>query len=177
VPSHEFHFAQQPLPAPVFGLRDKPNAVALLVTAARLLIERLYVSVIDRDAIYNKYGGKCAYSGTLLEDDWQIDHFIPKCMLDRYNPDKIDPNGLDNLMPTQKVINHYKRGLWLEDFRNLRLKNLHLRLIKLPKSPRVNVSIRRKKYMLKIAGYFGITPDKPFSGKFYFESLHSNPFV
>lgn len=127
--------------------------------------------VIDRIAVYNKFNGKCAYSGSDLDNDWEIDHLVSKCMLDRYNSDKIDPNGFDNLMPTQKVINHYKRGLWLEDFRDLRLKDLHLKLIKLPKCPRANASIRRKKYMFKIAEYFGITPDNPFSGIFYYETL------
>lgn len=140
-------------------------------------IERLYVSVIDRDAVYNKFGGKCAYSGTPLDEDWQVDHLVSKHLLNYYNYDKIDPDGIDNLMPTQKVINHYKRGLWLDDFRDLRLKGLHIKLKKLPKCPRVEQSIRRKKYMLKIAGYFGITPDKPFPGTFYFESLHTDSIV
>ena len=30
-----------------------------------------------RERIYNKFGGLCAYSGTSLEDDWQIDHVKP----------------------------------------------------------------------------------------------------
>lgn len=130
--------------------------------------------MIDRNAVYNKFGGKCAYSGTPLDEDWQVDHLTSKCMLNYYNYDRIDPDCLDNLMPTQKAINHYKRGLWLDDFRYLRLKWLHVRLMNLPKCPRVERSICRKEYMLKIAGYFGITPDKPFSGIFYFESLRTD---
>lgn len=133
--------------------------------------------MIDRNIIYNKYGGRCAYSGTLLDDDWQVDHLIAKRMLAYYNYDRIDPDGIDNLMPTQGVINHYKRGLWLDDFREQRLNKLHIKLMNLPKCPKVEKSIRRKKYMFKIAGYFGITPDKPFSGTFYFESLHTNSVV
>jgi hypothetical protein len=133
--------------------------------------------VIDRDAIYNKYGGRCAYSGTLLEDDWQVDHLLSKQKLGYFNYDEIDPDGLDNLMPTQKIINHYKRALWLDDFRTLWLGGLHTRLKKLPKCPRADKSIKRKTYLLKIAGYFGITPDNPFSGTFYFESLRYNPVM
>lgn len=30
-----------------------------------------------RERIYNKFGGLCAYSGTPLEDDWQIEHIDP----------------------------------------------------------------------------------------------------
>lgn len=133
--------------------------------------------MIDRDMVYNKFGGRCAYSGTPLDKDWQVDHLVSRHMLGLYNYDQIDPDGFDNLMPAQKLINHYKRGLWLEDFRTLRLKELHVRLMKLPKCPRVEKSIRRKEYMLKIAGYFGITPDKPFPGIFYFESLHSHTIM
>lgn len=133
--------------------------------------------MIDRNAVYNKFGGKCAYSGTPLDEDWQIDHLVPNCKSDYCLYDDWDPNGLDNLMPCQKIINHYKRGLWIDDFRTLWLGKLHLRLMKLPKCPKVEKSIRRKKYLLKVAGYFGITPDKPFSGIFYFESLHTDTIM
>ena len=27
-----------------------------------------------REKVYNKYGGKCAYTGKPLGQDWQIDH-------------------------------------------------------------------------------------------------------
>lgn len=33
---------------------------------------------MDRQKIFEKFGGKCAYSGTDLKDDWQIDHMEPK---------------------------------------------------------------------------------------------------
>lgn len=127
--------------------------------------------MIDRNVVYNKFGGRCAYSGTMLEDDWQVDHLLSKLQLGYFNYDGIDPDSIDNLMPCQKLINHYKRALWLDDFRTLWLGKLHEKIAKLPKCPRVEKSIRRKKYMLKIAQYFNITPDKPFSGIFYFESI------
>jgi hypothetical protein len=73
-------------------------------------------------------------------------------------------------MPTQKLINHYKNTLPLESFRTWYLGGLHNRLKKLPKNPRTEKGKRHKEYMLKIANYFGITEDKPFSGKFYFET-------
>ena len=119
-----------------------------------------------RNKVCQKYNGKCAYSGTDLEDDWQIDHIVSK------NHGGI--SSLDNLVPCQQIINHYKRGLWLDDFRNIWLGKLHIRLSKLPKKPKVERSIKRKAYMLRVAGYFGITPDKPFCGKFYFETLRKD---
>ncbi len=56
-------------------------------------------------------------------------------------------------------------------FKELLLNDLHLRLRKLPKNPRTAKSEKRKAYLLEVAGLFGITEDKPFSGKFYFESI------
>lgn len=115
----------------------------------------------ERIKVYNKFNGRCAYCGKSLENDWQVDHLIPK------------RNGgtddISNLLPCQKILNHYKRALPLEMFRVDWLGGLHKRLLKLPKNPRTERGKARKEYMLKIAGFFDITPDKPFSGEFYFE--------
>jgi len=128
---------------------------------------------IDRDLVYNKFDGRCAYSGTLLEDDWQVDHLIPKIEFEvrSYQLNLLEMNHINNLMPAQRLINHYKGGLPLETFRDWFLGGLHERLKKLPKNPKVETSIKRKQYLLKIAEYFDITEDKPFSGVFYFETL------
>ena len=123
-----------------------------------------------REKVKIKYGGKCAYSGTLLEDDWQVDHLIPKIQFKQMLVEG-NPNDIKNLVPAQGVINHYKRGLSLDEFRNWYLGGLHKRLKKLPKHPRTEKSIKHKKYMLKVANYFDITEDKPFNKVFYFETL------
>lgn len=125
-----------------------------------------------RERIYNKFGGLCAYSGTPLEADWQIDHVEPirrnlsgnGCLIPENENDK-------NLVPCQKIINHYKGSLFLSEFRKYRMEGLHERVKKLPKNPRTEKGQRRKDYILKVAGYFEITEDGPFSGKFYFETV------
>lgn len=131
-----------------------------------------------RNEVYNKFGGKCAYSGTDLKEDWQIDHLVPKTLFETVYRNKLrfveapnDVDHIDNLMPVQRIINHYKRSLLLEDFRNWYLGELHERLKKLPKNPRVEKSIRHKEYLLEVAELFGITPEKPFDRIFYFEKL------
>jgi len=103
-----------------------------------------------------------------LESDWQVDHVVPKhwCYFIKKNPDDIQ-----NLVPCQKIINHYKRALSVERFKLSWLGGLHKRLAKLPKNPRTEKSKKHILYMLKVASYFGITKDKPFSGTFYFETL------
>ena len=128
---------------------------------------------INRKEVYDKYKGLCAYCGKPLEDDWQIDHKIPQKLEVYMSSEKIQ--NIENLLPCQKLINHYKRALNIEDFRNIWLGKLHLRLAKLPKNPKTEKSKKRKEYLLKIANYFDITPEKPFGGKFYFE-INSDKF-
>jgi hypothetical protein len=127
-----------------------------------------------RERIYNKFGGLCAYSGTPLEADWQIEHINPvvrncfsKGMMFK------DSDNEENMVPVQKLINHYKHSMTLEEFRRWYLGGMHNRLKKLPKNPISDKNIKRKAYMLKIAAYFGITENNPFSGVFYFETITS----
>ena len=125
---------------------------------------------IKRELIYNKFNGLCAYTGKPLEKDWQVDHIFPKGNFKYKNIGGFeDVNNIDNLLPTLKIVNHYKRCLDLEEFRKYML-SFHLRLAKLPKNTNVKATIRRKVYMYKIAEVFNITIDKPFIGKFYFEN-------
>lgn len=134
-----------------------------------------------RQQVYEKYNGKCAYSGTGLKEDWQVDHLIPLQSFAIWNlsPElresrygiSWDKNDIENLMPVQKIVNHYKRGLILSDFREWYLGGLHKRLKKLPKKTNSQKTIERKKYLMEVAELFGITEDKPFNGVFYFEIL------
>lgn len=128
----------------------------------------------DRELIRMKFNNRCAYSGTILEPDWQVDHI--KAIIRNWwsnKPRFKDEDKLSNMFPTQKLINHYKGSMDLELFRTWYLAGLHERLKTLPKNPRVKKSIKRKAYLLKVSSYFGITENKPFSGKFYFETLPS----
>jgi len=127
------------------------------------------MSKYHREDIYNKFKGKCAYTGRELEKDWQVDHITPKY---RYKWGIVggESDNETNLIPTVRIVNHYKRGLDLEQFRKYML-NFHLRFKKLPKNTTVKSTIKRKEYMNTIASLFDITIDKPFSGIFYFETL------
>jgi 5-methylcytosine-specific restriction endonuclease McrA len=132
----------------------------------------MYISKKDREIIKMKFGGKCAYSGTELEHDWQVDHIKPIVRNWWTNTALFEKeHNLDNMVPCQKIINHYKSSIPLESFRNWLLGDLHTRLKKVPKNPRTEKAKKKKEYILKVAGYFGITEDKPFSRKFYFETL------
>jgi len=132
----------------------------------------MYISKKNREIIKQKFGGKCAYTGTDLLPDWQVDHVSPVVRNWWTNTAMMENNhNIDNMVPCQKIVNHYKGSLDLETFRNWFLGGLHERLNKLPKNPKVEKSHKKKAYLLEVARLFDIQPDKPFSGVFYFETL------
>ncbi|AXF52601.1 MAG: hypothetical protein [Caudoviricetes sp.] len=132
-----------------------------------------------REQVRLKYNGLCAYTGKLLGDDWQVDHMtsVYKQTNNAYytasNPDEINiiiskVHDINNLMPALRIVNHYKRSLDLEGFRDY-MSDFHKRLAKLPKKTSVERTAKRIEYMNKVADAFDITTDKPFSGLFFFE--------
>ena len=132
----------------------------------------MYISKKNREIIKQKFGGKCAYTGTDLLPDWQVDHVSPVIRNWWTNTAMMENNhNIKNMVPCQKIVNHYKGSLDLETFRRWFLGGLHERLRKLPKNPKVEKSIKKKAYLLEVARLFDIRPDKPFSGVFYFETL------
>lgn len=122
----------------------------------------------DRQKVFDKFGGRCAYTGKPLDDKWQVDHIEPQAYY-KWGIRQGSVNDMQNLLPTLRIVNHYKRCKDLEFFRTY-MSKFHLRLAKLPKKTRVARTEKRKTYMNQIADLFGITVDKPFSGKFYFET-------
>ncbi len=121
-----------------------------------------------RERIKQKFGGLCAYTGKPLKDDWQIDHVYSRFLAEYYSRDNVNDEA--NLIPTHRIINHYKRALDLEGFRDY-MRTFHFRLARLPKNPKTEKTRKRIEYMRSIAELFDITPDKPFKGKFYFETI------
>lgn len=110
----------------------------------------------QRQEIFNKFGGLCAYTGKPLGEDWQVDHVTPK--------------DISLLLPALRIINHYKRGKDLDLFRKAMI-TFHVRLKKLPRETSRDKTKKTIEYMHKVAEAFGITIDKPFAGKFYFETI------
>lgn len=105
---------------------------------------------IDRQAVWRKYGGRCAYCGKELDiKDMQVDHIVPK----RLGED----NNFDNLNPSCRLCNHYKRATPLEIFRSWTLGDLASRF--------------RKIYIVRVAERYGIITINGFDGKFYFEKI------
>lgn len=105
-----------------------------------------------REIVYQKYGGRCAYCGRKIEyKDMQVDHFKP---LNAWNVDDCGDNSIENLMPSCRACNHYKRAHTLEVFRKY--------IEEIPRKLRTN-------YIYKIGVMYGnvIENEKPIV--FYFE--------
>lgn len=108
-----------------------------------------------RMEVHSKYNGHCAYCGKEIDyKDMQVDHIWPQHMMKLIDKEKMDQ--IENLNPSCRRCNHYKRGESLEGFRKT-LKTLHERTQKI--------------YINKVAEDYGIIKVEPWDGKFYFERV------
>ena len=109
---------------------------------------------IDRNYVHQKYNGHCAYCGRVITlKEMQVDHFVPKYKSMSMGTVVYHP---DNLMPSCRSCNHYKRASPIEYFREL-LMTIHTRIAKI--------------YIVKVAINFGIIQFKSFDGEFYYEKV------
>lgn len=110
------------------------------------------MSKVPREKIHQKYGGRCAYCGReITQKEMQVDHLIPQ-----WKAGKID--GVyeeNNLMPSCRRCNHYKRGGSLEYYRTMLLE------------------MKRKliddTYLGKVAQDYGMFTWNGWDGRFFFE--------
>lgn len=127
---------------------------------------------LDRQKVFEKCNGLCAYTWKPLWEDWQVDHVFPKYLHYLWSVEW-DVNHIDNLLPAIRIINHYKRWRTLEEFREYML-SFHTRLSKLPKKTNREQTVLRIKYINTVADLFWIDVKTPFSWKFHFEKSISN---
>ena len=116
----------------------------------------------EREAIYNKYNGHCAYCGKQIEyKDMQVDHVIPqrrataKAGRARVSIETVEDK--DNLKPSCRNCNHYKRAHSLETFR---------RYIE-----EIPMKLTRDNYIYKVGLRYGLIEEHPRKIKFYFEEV------
>lgn len=101
-----------------------------------------------RQKIFEKYSGHCAYCGSAISlQDMQADHIVPKAAGGK--------DSIENLNPSCRICNHYKRSEQLEIWRKYFLGELIKRL--------------RKIYIFKVAERYGMVQVKEWNKKFYFE--------
>lgn len=103
---------------------------------------------IDRQKVYEKYGGRCAYCGKEITiKEMEVDHLHPRRIG--------GTNDKDNLMPSCHTCNHYKRANTLEHFRDWLLGGLIDRLMKV--------------YIFRVALRYNMIAINGWDKKFYFE--------
>lgn len=103
--------------------------------------------MIDRAAVYNKFHGHCAYCGKQIDmKEMQVDHIVPKRLG--------GTSEIENLNPSCRSCNHYKRGGTVETLRQL-LKTMDEKLMKI--------------YIFRVALDYGIVRINQRDEKFYFE--------
>lgn len=110
------------------------------------------ISKRTREMVYEKYNGHCAYCGRkILLKDMQVDHFIPKRGWSENGSD-----DLQNLMPSCRMCNHYKRANSLETFRKY--------IFEIPRKLHDN-------YIYKVGIVYGNVIESEIPIRFYFEKF------
>ena len=114
----------------------------------------------QREAVYAKYDGHCAYCGKKIEyKDMQVDHLIPqrratsKAGRGRLPVEQIENEN--NYMCSCRSCNHYKRAHSLETFRRY--------IEEIPEK------LTRDNYIYKIGLRYNLIEEHPRKIKFYFE--------
>ena len=103
---------------------------------------------IDRQKVYDKYNGHCAYCGKAISiKEMQVDHILSKR--------NGGTNDIDNLNPSCRMCNHYKDAYSIESFRNFALGGLLDRLMKI--------------YIFRVAFNYGMITINGWDKEFYFE--------
>lgn len=110
----------------------------------------------QREKIFHKYGGKCAYCGDDLGKRWHADHLEPviRC-LRTGEPTKPENDNFENMMPACPSCNIDKSSMSLETWRKV-IAN------------KINV-LNRDVNVFKFAKRFGLVAETNASVTFYFE--------
>lgn len=110
----------------------------------------------ERLKVYNKYEGHCAYCGKELEyKDMQVDHLVPLKGWDEYGTD-----DFENLMPSCRRCNHYKRANSLEGWRKM--------IEEIPQK------LERDSYIYRVALDYELVKPELHKVVFYFEQVGDN---
>lgn len=114
--------------------------------------------MIDRQKVLEKYNGHCAYCGCEITlKTMQVDHRIPKRSGGKDN--------MENLIPSCRLCNHYKRGGNPNYLRGL-LVDMKKKL--------------ENSYIFRVAQKYGMINWKDWDGVFYFEKqageLYKDPW-
>lgn len=123
----------------------------------------------DREKIFYKYGGRCAYCGCELTKGWHVDHIEPIVRDFKYNKDKRkfeqtgtcrnpENDNIENNNPSCGSCNRQKRSLSLEAFRQSIAQFVN------------SLNLYHNQY--KFAKRYGLVKETGIEVKFYFETIN-----
>lgn len=116
-------------------------------------MNRKKLTKVEREQVYDKCGGHCAYCGCELAlKDMQVDHIVAFNLVQDENTET-----MLNYLPACRSCNHYKSTLSLEHFRRC-----------VERFPEV---LMRDSVTYKNAVRFGLVEPKPHKVVFYFDKL------
>ena len=114
---------------------------------------------INRQKIYEKYGGRCAYCGLSIEfKRMQVDHYWPQFLA--HHQKELDNNRFENLMPSCHKCNNHKHGMRPETWRS----ELQRQVAMLRKNSQFDRALRFNQI---------VVDEKPV--RFYFEQYEDAP--
>lgn len=76
------------------------------------------ITKTEREIVYQKFNGKCAYCGCELKKGWHVDHINP--IVRNWNKgtcEKPENHNIDNMNPACPSCNIQKSSLTVEQFR------------------------------------------------------------
>ena len=122
----------------------------------------------QREALREKFGGKCAYCGCELQKGWHADHLEPCVRNRKYNHDKgswefdgtfekPENNHIDNFNPSCPKCNINKHSFTLEQFRESIKRYIE--------------SLNKYSVQYQIAKKYGLVTETEIEVKFYFETV------
>lgn len=131
------------------GKKPKPEKPGMSARKSKTL------TPAQRKKIYQKYDGRCSYCGHGIEfHEMQVDHKIAKARM--HHNEYRSADWWDNLMPSCRRCNHYKRAETVEQYRR-KLMTIQDRI--------------KTDYIVKVAIDYGVIEFTPFDGEFYFEKF------
>ena len=123
----------------------------------------------DRQKIFDKYGGRCAYCGCELTKGWHVDHIQPIVRDFKYNSDKgrfqstgtcrkPENDTIENNNPSCGSCNRQKHSQSLEGFRQSIAQFVN------------SLNLYHNQY--KFAKRYGLIKETNIQVKFYFETFN-----
>lgn len=112
----------------------------------------------ERQIIFNKYAGHCAYCGCELKDGWHVDHIEPIVRDLKYKSTCEHPenNRFENYNPSCPSCNILKNSMSIESFRNNIARFVN--------------SLESYSTQFKVALKYGLVEKTNKEVKFYFET-------